>query len=257
MNIIIVDDEITALHSFLDQILLESKTTLNYKFFKNDEEAIMEYVHNNKVACAFLDINMGILSGYDIAKEIIAISKDTKIVFVTGYAINDEDIPTEISENVLGIVSKPLDIDKISPYLMNISNEKNIMNVTMFPHFDCYINDRLIVFSSSKSKELFAYLLINRGKSISMEEAITALWPDKEIEKSKILYRDAIWRLRQTLKEIDFNCVTFLRAMLLLDVTNIRCDYYDYFDKKKIYHDEKLLVNYDWSLDYQSALKYR
>ena len=51
-----------------------------------------------------------------------------------------------------------------------------------------------------------------------MEQAITALWPDKPLEKSKILYRDAVWRLRQTLKENEFTVVpTYGEPFLLID----------------------------------------
>ena len=255
MNVIIVDDEIEALHTFLDQIFLKADLHLNYQFFKADEEAIISYISHNSIAVAFLDINMGGLNGFELAKKIFSISPNTKFVFVTGYNIKLEDVPPSIIENTINIMYKPVDYAVFESIIYQITNRQNVLKVKMFPHFDCYINDRLVVFSSNKSKELFAYILVNNGQSVTMENAITALWPDKEIEKAKISYRDAVWRLRQTLKDISFNCVTFLRALLLLNKENIICDYYDYLEGKKKYNDEEFLVNYEWSLPYESALK--
>ena len=257
MNVIIVDDEIEALHNFLDQIFLKADIHFNYQFFKADEEAILSYVSHNNIMVAFLDINMGTLNGFDLAKKISSISPKTKFVFVTGYNIKIDDVPISIKENTINIMYKPVDYASFESTIYKITNRQNILTVKMFPHFDCYINDRLVVFSSNKSKELFAYVLVNNGQSVTMESAITALWPDKDIEKAKISYRDAVWRLRQTLKDISFNCITFLRALLILNKENIVCDYYEYLEGHHIYQDEEFLVNYDWSLPYESALKTR
>ena len=81
-----------------------------------------------------------------------------------------------------------------------------------------------------------------------MSQAITYLWPNKDNEKAKILYRDAVWRLRETLEEIRFPCVSFGRAILTLDKSNIKCDYYDYLSKKRRLKDSDIfLISYDWA----------
>ena len=255
MNIIIVDDEIEALHTFLDELLLESKLSLTYQFFKNDMNAILSYIKKEKVDGAFLDINMNNFTGVELAEKILEISPKTKIVFVTGFNFNLEQVEERIKKNVLGVIEKPVDIIKLERYLYQLANQTKTMKVEVFPTFDCYINNRLIVFSSQKSKELFAYLFVRHGKSVTMEEVITILWPDKPLEKSKILYRDAVWRLRQTLKENEFECVTFSRALLVLDSTNIMSEYYDIITGKKKYKGQAFLISYEWSIYFESALK--
>lgn len=48
------------------------------------------------------------------------------------------------------------------------------------------LNDRIVRFSSNKSMELFALLLVYKGKNLSMSDAITQLWPDYDLDKAKI-----------------------------------------------------------------------
>ena len=129
-----------------------------------------------------------------------------------------------------------------------------MLKVTTFGSFDCFINGHLVSFSSSKSKELFALLIILKGKSISMGETIALLWPDKDVEKAKKLYRDAVWRLRETLKDIDFQCVNFGRAQLSVNTKDIDCDYYKYLSSQEIYYGGDFLISYEWSMPYQMEL---
>ena len=98
----------------------------------------------------------------------------------------------------------------------------------MFDTFDCFIGNKRVSFSSSKSKELFALLLSYNGRTLTMNDAISQLWPDGDAEKSKILYRDAVWRLRKVLNDIDIHCIEWGRGALSLDKGMIECDYWDY-----------------------------
>lgn len=255
MNIIIVDDEIQALHTFLDQMLVKSSIDFHYKFFIAEEKPILDYSKDNQVEAAFLDVNMGVFSGFDLAMKLIEINPHIRIIFVTGYNINKEDIPPNIVNNTFGIIHKPYSYLDIEEAIRSIANLQSKLKIEMFPHFDAFINGELVTFSSNNAKELFAYIIANNGKSVTMEDAITALWPDKEIEKAKISYRDAVWRLRQTLKEINFECVSFNRALLVLNKDNIECSYFDYLEGKKKYHNEEFLTNYEWSLPFETMLK--
>lgn len=72
----------------------------------------------------------------------------------------------------------------------------------MFNTFDCFLNSKVINFLSYKSKELFALLLAYNEKILEMNEAISQLWPNKDIDKSKKLYRNAGWRLKKKDKNL-------------------------------------------------------
>ena len=253
MNIIIVDDEISSLQTFLTEII--DIKDIEYKFFYDNKDNIISYVKDNKIKSAFLDINMPNINGIDLACELIKIDPNFKIVFVTGLNTTKNDLPSEIVNNVLGFIYKPYDYNDIKHYINIIGNTLVKLEVTMFNSFDCFINGNVVNFSSSKSKELFALLLTYDGKILEMNDAISQLWPDKDIEKSKKLYRDAVWRLRKTLDEIKFNCVTFKRGELILNKNNIECDYWDYLKGNKSKYNELFCKSYDWAIDYSIALE--
>ena len=202
MNIIAIDDEMDALHLFLDQIISVEKN-VGYKFFKDDEESVLSYVKNNHVDGAFIDVNLpriGDMGGLLLLRKILKISPSTKAIMVTGTSLAMEDIPNDISGSVLGIIYKPISTMKLQEYILNLGGLSSTMKVKTFGQFDCFVNDHLVNFSSSKSKELFALLIALNGKSLTMEHAITLLWPDRPIDQAKIIYRDAVWRLRASLK---------------------------------------------------------
>lgn len=55
MKIIVVDDEMSALQAFLGEIIGED---VEYKFYRDDAEAVCEYAAKGGVNAAFLDIRM-------------------------------------------------------------------------------------------------------------------------------------------------------------------------------------------------------
>jgi two-component SAPR family response regulator len=246
MKIIVVDDEMSALYVFLNEII--GKNDISYKFFKDNEEEILNYLAQNKVDAAFLDIGMPNINGIDLATKLIEKNKDIKIIFTTGLTVTKDDLPQDVKEHTLGFVYKPYDNNVLTKYLAQIANQTPVMTVKMFGAFDCFIDERKVDFSSNKSKELFALLLTYDGKGLSMNDAISQLWADHDVERAKKLYRDAVWRLRKTLEENNFNCVIFGRAQLSIKKDNIYCDYWEYLKNGKGDYHGEFLKSYDWSI---------
>lgn len=127
--------------------------------------------------------------------------------------------------------------------------------VKCFHSFSVKYDDKELVFPSRKSKEFFALLIMLRGSSLTLDKAITYLWPDKDVDKAKGLYRNTIMKLRDYFDEIKCNYITFKRAETYLDTSNIECDYYDVINKKEKYDNSPLMPEYDWSLEFENILK--
>lgn len=247
MKIIIVDDELHALQLFLSDIIgLE----IEYRFFKDDEKAIIKYVASEKPEAAFLDVNMPGINGAELASRIIAVHPSIKIVFATGLNMSEKDLDGDVAANTLGFLYKPYDSNKLHYFISEIADRTRQMTVKTFGSFDCFIDSRVVRFSSSKSKELFALIVAYNGKTLTMNDAISQIWPDTDVEKSKKLYRDAVWRLRKTLSELNFDCVDFRRACLILNKSNICCDFWDYIARKNKDYSGEFMKNYDWSISY-------
>ncbi len=248
MKIIVVDDEMSALHTFLTDVI--GRTDVDYKFFKDDVEEIIGYVSKNSVAMAFLDITMPKINGLVLAERLIELDPNIQLVFITGLNVSKQDLAPTIRSHTVGFLYKPYDVDALERFLSRTVDGTACLTAQMFGAFDCFINDKIVKFSSQKSKELFALLLTYNGKTLTMSDAISQLWPDVDTDKSKPLYRDAVWRLRKTLNEINFNCINFSRAQLALDKQNIRCDYWDYLADPQTPHKGEFLKSYSWSSEY-------
>ena len=127
--------------------------------------------------------------------------------------------------------------------------------VKCFHSFSVKYDDKELVFPSRKSKEFFALLIMLRGSPLTLDKAITYLWPDKDVDKAKGLYRNTIMKLRDYFDEIKCNIITFKRAETYLDTSNIECDYYDVINKNSKYNNSPLMPEYDWSLEFENILK--
>ncbi len=252
MKIIIVDDEMVAHHTFLSDVI--GKTDAEYRFFKDDEKEILDYVQKNSVSAAFLDISMPHISGFELAEKLIAVNGEIKLVFVTGLSAKLSDLEGEVRAHTVGFLYKPYDAEKLRSLIAVIERGAPRLTVRMFGSFDCFVGENPVRFSSNKSKELFALLLAYNGKSLSMADTISQLWPDLDIDKSKILYRDAVWRLRKTLRQIGIECVEFARACLFLKKDDIQCDYWDYLRGLPAEYNGEFCKSYDWSIEYLAAL---
>ena len=89
MNILAVDDERIQLEE-LEEAIKEAIPDAAVISFRKPKEAL-EYVKELKtkdshVDLAFLDVEMSVMNGLELAKELKEIYKKTNIVFVTGYS---------------------------------------------------------------------------------------------------------------------------------------------------------------------------
>ena len=246
MKIVVVDDEMLALQSFLSEVI---DCDVDYKFFK-DGKAALDFVSKNTVDAVFTDVGMPNINGLELSEKLITLCPDIAIVFITGMPITMANLSEKVKANTIGFLYKPYNADKLAEFLNIIKKRTPILSVKMFDGFDCFVDDKLVRFSSSKSKELFALLITYNGKSLTMADAINHLWENSELEKAKVLYRNAVFRLRKTLTEIGLHCVDFGRAMLTLDKTHIQCDYWDYLQSGEGAYRGEFCKSYDWSVEY-------
>ena len=83
MKIIAADDEKYALES-LTRVIREAAPDAEFVAFQEPEE-IATYVEDHGCDVAFLDIEMGTMSGLEVAKQLKRHNPQVNIIFVTGY----------------------------------------------------------------------------------------------------------------------------------------------------------------------------
>lgn len=257
MKIIIVDDELAALNTFLMHIV--DDPDIEYKMFRSDPMASIRYVQSEKVDMAFLDINMPQINGIELAEKMTEACPGIKIVFISGEKQEDANIPESLLGHLYGYCHKPYDTDLLYRYIRARQAELGDSRVFIktFGSFDLFVGGKAVRFSSAKSKELLALLVDRRGAHVTMSETLTMLWPDRNIDYSKRLYRDAVCRLRMTLKENGLqHLVSFYRAELVINCGAAECDLWRYLDSAdRSSFTGEYLPSYDWSMETQTQLE--
>lgn len=241
MNIIAVDDEKLVLDDFKDICSgFESVESINT--FSNPADAL-EFTLLNDVDMAFLDIEMPVMTGLDLAQRLNRIKPDIKIVFVTGFKEYAFDA---FGVNAIGYVLKPFSdemiLREINKALQTGTPEtKSKVFVKTFGYFDVFISEKPVYFSSSKSKELLALLVDRRGGSVSTENAIAALWPDRNYDETvQSLFRKVLKSLRTALADAGISEMFIdVRNQRSVDVSTFECDYY-----QLVKRSEKAIMNY-------------
>ena len=260
MKIIAVDDERIALEDFKETCAeiggIESIVT-----FSNPLDAL-QYAAREGVDAAFLDIEMPIIKGIELAKRLKALQPNIRIIFTTGYS----DYALEaFGADAVDYVLKPYTAKTLgraiekAKLIRDVEGKPNVFAKT-FGYFDLFVEGKPVVFTSSKSKELLALLIDRRGGVVSTEQAINFLWAGREYDDAvQSLFRKVLKSLRIVLEEMGVSEILVdNRNQRAVDTAKFSCDYYDFLEKKpeavKDYFGE-YMSQYRWAESTQKQLE--
>lgn len=82
---------------------------------------------DNKIDILITDISMPRMPGIDLAKHILALYPDCKIIFLTGYS-DKEYLKAAIKLNVIDYIEKPLDYDEFEQAVRKAVSESEKLN---------------------------------------------------------------------------------------------------------------------------------
>ncbi|MDE5547476.1 MAG: response regulator [Clostridia bacterium] len=250
MKIIVLDDELAALNTFLPIVL---DTAIECKMFKDDPFGALDYVKKEKVDIAVLDVKMPKIDGISLAEKMIDADGSIKIIIVSGYRQDKEEIKKRLGSNLAGFLDKPFDGANFNEIIASVNLKPKVF-IKTFNAFDLFVNGKAVQFSSSKAKELLALLTDANGSYVQMETAVDCLWSDKDSEHGKVLYRDAVCRLRLTLQQNGIErLVRFERARAIIDVERAECDYWDILKNGGIFA-ARYMPQYEWAVDTEAML---
>lgn len=257
MNIAVADDEAAALSTFIYNIA--DNGSISCSMFWNEPLQLLDYAKKNPLDAAFLDIAMPKIDGVDLAEKLVGIKPEIKIIFISSYAAGREDeIKKRIGHAFVGFCSKPYDKEFLFRYIGEIEAhliQRRIIEIRTFDCFDLFINGIPVSFHNAKSKELLALLADKNGAYLTMDEAVSYLWPDKNAERGRAQYRDAVYRLRMVLRENKLlPLITVERAKARINKKNIKCDYWDCLDGIRKFSG-LYMPSYDWATETQSKLE--
>ena len=114
-NVIMVDDNNVILNGSLP-IVEEVIPNATVTGFTDPSEAV-KYAKENRVALAFLDIEMGTISGLDVCRELLEINPRTNVVYLTAYSGYSLDA---WSTGASGFMLKPITPDGVREQLKQL-----------------------------------------------------------------------------------------------------------------------------------------
>ncbi len=114
-NVILVDDRRISLSgalSILEEVMPDAVIT----GFTSPSEAL-GYARANRVALAFLDIELGKISGFDLCRMLLDINPHTNVIYLTAYSAYAVDA---WSTGASGFLLKPVTPDAVRTQLNNL-----------------------------------------------------------------------------------------------------------------------------------------
>lgn len=108
--ILIADDDVGILETLQYLLLNEGHNVIAAK---NGLDAMNQY-KERAPDVVFMDVKMPLMNGFDAFFKIKEFDKNAKIILTSGYAIDDSDYQHAKKSGLVGLLSKPFSIEKIS-----------------------------------------------------------------------------------------------------------------------------------------------
>jgi two-component SAPR family response regulator len=246
MIAIAVDDEILMLGALVAAIKASPDISEVLQFSDCDET--LNFVKENAVDVAFLDINMRGMGGLALAEKIISFCPECKIVFCTGY--EEYAIPA-FKLHASGYLMKPVSAKDIQVEIDNIKGirqSQKPLTVKCFGTFEVYARGEKLTFKRSKTKELFAFLVDRNGAGVTVAEIGVALW-ENDVDQKNHNYIHQLFRdLRQSLEAVGVEGI-FERNNYFYSINpeKLDCDYYSYLKIGKPEFRGEYMSQYSWA----------
>ena len=242
MNLLLVDDEKLALEALKKAVLGVLPESEVHPFQK--ARLALEYAEENKIDIAFLDIDMPVISGLEMANKLQQIYPNTNIIFVTGFS---EYALDAFNVYASAYLTKPVTVEAIAKAINHLRHPitSKRVKIQCFGNFEVYCDNKPIQFSLNKTKELLAYLVDRKGAQCRKNEIIAALFEDDfNIEYYKKLRKDLIETF--CLLGIE-NVLGISRGGLAINKELVECDYYDYLESSQIKTPKEYMSQYSFA----------
>ena len=229
MRIILVDDE---------PLVLQGETNLIRRIEPDAEvhafgnvRAALEYVEKAPADVAFLDIQMPVLTGVELARRMKKACPRINVIFTTAY---DHYYESAMNMHASGYILKPMreedarrELEDLRYPVTAAAPSDTGLFIRAFGDFEVFYGGKPLKFRYQKTKELLAYLVDRRGAMVESDTLMTVLWGGEDDRSNffKQLRKD----LKDTLAEVE--CDDILdrrRGALGLTVSQVKCDYYDW-----------------------------
>ncbi|MEN6490287.1 MAG: response regulator [Smithella sp.] len=200
---VLVDDMRPALREL--EFLLKKYPEISVTGAYTDPLTALEKIGELKPEVVFLDINMPQLQGMDAASQILDLSPETDIVFVTAF---DQYAVEAFELHATDYLLKPIAEERLAKTIARLRKKTSAagehrllkLQIRCFGRFQMGWEGREpIKWRIEKAKELFAFLLQNHNRNITRDELLDKLWPEDNPEHAVKQLYNGIYYIRKAL----------------------------------------------------------
>lgn len=241
MKVIIIDDE-KSMHIIMERMLKKiNPITLIGCFF--DTWSAYDFLVGHEVDIIFIDISMPKESGLEFAKRLRDEGRETKIIFVTShkeYALPAFDV------YAFDYIVKPVNQARLQHTIGRLFSELEKLQNKKLEHahapkllFNCLglmelrtDTNELVKWKTSKSTELFAYLIMQRGKRVSRARIIEDIFAHLPLKNAETYLNTTVYQLRKLLSNYGLNNIVYSdNQYYALEYTQIAIDAIQFEEK--------------------------
>ena len=190
-----------------------------------------------EIDIAVIDAVLPELSGLDFGQYLQELYPNVNLIYLSDKKELGYDA---LRQHASGILMKPVietelrrELDELR-YPQASKNRKRLFAQT-FGNFELFVDGKPVVFKYSKTKEIVAILINNRGAQTSNGELIASLWEDDGDPEKKGSYLSNLRQdLQNTFNKLKLNGVILKqRGSLAIATDRVECDLYDWLENKQ------------------------
>jgi len=242
VKVVVVDDE-KSMHMIMERMLKKINAITLVGCFL-DTWSAYGYLSDHDVDLLFIDISMPKESGIEFAKRLREEGRETKIVFLTShkeYALPAFDV------YALDYMLKPVNQERLKQTIERAAadymetkkgsarqaeQEKKLIYSCLGGMELRTPQNEVIKWRSSKSAELFAYLIMQRGKYVSKAKIIDDVFEHMPLKNADTYLNTTIYQLRKLLERYGLPQVLLSgNQYYVLDQTQIEVDVFQFEDQ--------------------------
>ncbi|MBQ8076040.1 MAG: response regulator [Oscillospiraceae bacterium] len=234
MTIFAVEEKKDALQA-LEKLLREQAGDAELFCFDSSLAALAA-ARNREVDLAVLSVEMTELGGMDLGQYLIELYPLINLIYLSDSRERGYEA---MNQHASGYLLRPISQEKLRREMEDLrhpavqKNQKRVFAQT-FGNFDLFVDGNPVAFKYSKTKEIVALLVNNRGAQTTNGEIIATLWEDDGDPEKKASYLSNLRQdLQNTFTRLKLNGILLKqRGSLAIAKDKIECDLYDWLEKK-------------------------
>jgi two-component system LytT family response regulator len=224
---IIVDDEQPSVAK-LEKLLIGSGIVEVVGKF-TEPLAALEFLQNNKIDAAFLDIEMPDLDGIELSNRLINLQRRLAIVFVTAY---NQYAVEAFRLHALDYLLKPITTERLQETLNRIDADQEIwtepipVRIRCFGKFKVIAGPAEVKFRTGKAEELLAFLIERHGDFVHRGEICDNLWEEYDGDRALIHFNTTLHYVKKALLQQGVEIpIGHDKGSYRLNIDGLDCDY--------------------------------